>query len=297
MTAAHEFFHAIQFDYDATEDRWFMEATATWVEERYADAIDDNRQYLPYGQLGRPRQPLDEFDSFGQGQYGNWLFFELLSQDFGDDVVRRIWNLADATRGAPDRYSDRGRQAGGQLRAGPTSFADFYARFATVNQLPGRFYTEGAAYRRAPVAHVSRLRRTPPDRLRDHAPGPPDQHRLPAGAGRLPPRQWRLRVAVDGPASATGRDGDAPAAPARRRRRGSAGSTVSRKGDGARTLAFSRSAVTSVTVVLANGSTRFKPCWQGTSYSCQGDPRTTRRLRRHRDPVAVNLRGSPDIRP
>ncbi len=48
--------------------------------------------------------------------------------------------------------------------------------------------------------------------------------------------------------------------------------SLSKAGDGARTLAFSRS-VSSVTVVLANGSTRFKPCWQGTSYSCQGDPK------------------------
>jgi hypothetical protein len=28
-----------------------------------------------------------------------------------------------------------------------------------------------------------------------------------------------------------------------------------------------------VTLVLANASTRFGPCWQGTSYSCQGLPK------------------------
>ena len=157
VTAAHEFFHAIQFDYDATEDRWFMEATATWVEEQYADAIDDNRQYLPYGQLGRPRQPLDEFDSFGQSQYGNWLFFELLSQDFGPDVVRRIWNLADATRGRSRPLLDRGRQAGGQSRAG-SRLRGLLRALRHCQPAPRALLHRGRGLPAgAPVAHVSDL--------------------------------------------------------------------------------------------------------------------------------------------
>ena len=61
VTAAHEFLHAVQFGYDYREDPWLLEATATWIEERYADGVDDNRQYLAEGQLGVParaaRQP------------------------------------------------------------------------------------------------------------------------------------------------------------------------------------------------------------------------------------------------
>ena len=37
VTAAHEFFHAIQFAYDVNEDLWFMEGTATWVEDEVYD--------------------------------------------------------------------------------------------------------------------------------------------------------------------------------------------------------------------------------------------------------------------
>src|SRR5690242_18933071 len=33
VTAAHEFFHAIQFAYDAAEDAWMMEGTAAWMED------------------------------------------------------------------------------------------------------------------------------------------------------------------------------------------------------------------------------------------------------------------------
>jgi hypothetical protein len=32
VTAAHEFFHAVQFAYDWLEDAWLMEGTATWIE-------------------------------------------------------------------------------------------------------------------------------------------------------------------------------------------------------------------------------------------------------------------------
>ena len=46
VTAAHEFFHAIQFAYDVKEDLWFMEGSATWVEDEVYDSINDNYQFL-----------------------------------------------------------------------------------------------------------------------------------------------------------------------------------------------------------------------------------------------------------
>ena len=75
------------------------------MEERFADGADDNRQYLPYGQLGRPGSSLDMFDPSGFNQYGNWAFLEYLGERFGNDVVRAVWRQAGAYDGAPDRYS------------------------------------------------------------------------------------------------------------------------------------------------------------------------------------------------
>ena len=147
VTAAHEFFHAIQFAYDATEDRWLMEATATWAEERYADDIDDNRQYLKHGQLGRPRNPLDEYDAFGQGHYGNWVFFERLSQRYGVEAVHRSGTRPTRRRAHPTCTPPPRRQGAPQA---DTTFAQFYGRFAAGNQLPEEFYEEGCAYRTAP---------------------------------------------------------------------------------------------------------------------------------------------------
>ncbi|MBD0317910.1 MAG: hypothetical protein ICV71_05245, partial [Thermoleophilia bacterium] len=46
VTAAHEFFHAVQYAYDWLEDLWFMEGTATWIEDEVFDDVNDNRQYL-----------------------------------------------------------------------------------------------------------------------------------------------------------------------------------------------------------------------------------------------------------
>jgi hypothetical protein len=104
VTAAHELFHAVQFNMDFTEDPWLLEATATWMEERIADDVDDNRQYLVAGQLGRRRVPLDRWAG-DLGPYGNWIFFEHLSERYGVDAIRRIWNLADASTGRRDDYS------------------------------------------------------------------------------------------------------------------------------------------------------------------------------------------------
>jgi len=270
VTAAHEFFHAIQFGYDATEDRWLLEATATWIEERYGDAIDDNRQYLPHGQLGRPRTPLDEFDPASGGHYGNWLFFELISQKYGADAIRRIWNAADAAGKSPDRYSTEAVRK--VLQSGGRSFADFYARFATANQEPSAFYSEGDAYRSAPVASETRLspkhREVRETRRLNH---------LTSAAHRFVPadgvgNSGRLRLQVDAPPTSAG---SAATALVRLRNGGLAVRNIKLRANGDRAIAldFARARVASVTLVLVNASTRFQPCWRGTSYSCQGIPR------------------------
>src|SRR5690606_5652349 len=87
--------------------QWWMEASATWIEEQAADGVDDNRQFLRAGQLGRPRVPLDSFSS-DLAMYGNWIFVQRLAQSMGVDAVRGVWERLDATVGAPDEYSVQG---------------------------------------------------------------------------------------------------------------------------------------------------------------------------------------------
>ena len=118
VTAAHEFFHAIQFGYDAAEDLWFMESTATWMEERFADDVNDNRQYLPAGQLGVPARSLDAFIDGAGPQYGNWVWWEYLSHRYNTGIVRTIWSKAAAYAGAPDYYSTQAVASALASRAG-----------------------------------------------------------------------------------------------------------------------------------------------------------------------------------
>ncbi len=98
-TAAHEFMHSIQFGYDTNEPAdWSWEASATWVEDEVYDDINDSDNYLSavfkspdtcqiaYG--GEERRE-DE-----QHWYGEWIFLRFLSERYGRDIVRRIWEHA-----------------------------------------------------------------------------------------------------------------------------------------------------------------------------------------------------------
>ncbi|GAA1478184.1 hypothetical protein GCM10009623_26300 [Nocardioides aestuarii] len=169
VTLAHEYFHAVQFGYDYWEDLWVMEATATWAEEQVFDDVDDNRQYLRSGQVGRPELPLDHFGQ--SAQYGNWAFFQFLSERWSGTtgtmptIVLDLWERLGARPGDPDASSvagirhvlaDRGR-----------GFRSVYGRFVGALRYPEQRFSEGDAadYRPArPVRSrtLSRERRTTP---------------------------------------------------------------------------------------------------------------------------------------
>lgn len=271
VTAAHEIFHAIQFNLDFTEDPWMLEATATWMEERLADDVDDNRQYLPAGQLGRRRVPLDRW-SGDLGPYGNWIFFEHLSERYGVDAVRRIWSYAEASTGSRDDYSVRAVRR--YVEKQGASFPRFYASFVQANLRPRQSYREGAAYRKAGPDRSVRLsaRRS---RWRDRR---IDVPHLSGQVVKLSPsrslrgRRIGLRLAVDG--------GPPRSAPAVRvlvvKRSGKvldSSIRLDRRGRGQRRVAFSPRAVKRVLVVLANASTRYD-CGAGSlRFACHGRPR------------------------
>ena len=105
VTAAHEFFHAVQYAYDYAEDPWMMEATATWMEERIATQVNDNRQYFPWSQIYAPYVPLDAFSRNAGYQYGNWVFWEYLSTNYGIGIVKKAWEQAGSLKKDGGKYS------------------------------------------------------------------------------------------------------------------------------------------------------------------------------------------------
>lgn len=270
VTAAHEFFHAVQYAYDYLDDRWMMESTATWVEERYADANNDNRQYLKHGQVMNPAVPLDTYTQGGLAQYGNWAFFEYLSQRFGTKIVREIWSRAGAYPGAPNMYSMEAVRR--TLKARGRNLATVFAAYSAGNTVPARTYSEGSSWPSAPVAGQYQLTKQAKQTgqvgtkvrhlsSRSYAITPSDSLRSPG---------WRLKVEIDGPRRRTGagahalvelRNGKLLQRPIR----------LSRKGHGKVNLPFS-GRVKSVTVTLSNGSTRYS-CDSGTTFSCAGRPK------------------------
>ena len=267
VTAAHEFFHAIQFGYDYAEDGWLMEATATWVEERVADGADDNRRYLEYGQVHRPQRPLDRYQQTGFGHYGNWAFFEYLSQRYGVDIVRRIWENA---AGPPRNYSTRAVKR--SLPDGAT-FPEVFRAYAAANTTPALSYFEGAAWPAAPMARTYTLKRSSrgaDGTLRvDHMAA---RHVLVRPAKAMRGMGWTLRLRVDGPAVARG----AAAYAIVHRPSGTVKRwpiALDRDGRGGLEVRFGSRRVKRVTLTLANASTGFD-CWrQQLVFSCQGRPR------------------------
>jgi hypothetical protein len=99
VTAAHEFFHLVQFGYDWWEDAWLMEGTAAWMEDEVYDGVNDNRQYLAQSPLAYPYIPLD-YTSGDYQPYGAWIFWKFLSEWSGPgrasdpSVVRGVWEAA-----------------------------------------------------------------------------------------------------------------------------------------------------------------------------------------------------------
>lgn len=271
VTAAHEFFHAVQYAYDYGEDPWLMEATATWMEERVADDVNDNRQYLPHGQVGKPAQSLDTFDRTGFNQYGNWAFFEYLAGRYGTGVVRSIWTRAGAYPGGGHQYSTTAVKGVLSRHGG---FTSVFRAYAAGNTMPGRTYGEGATWPAAPASKswvlTSADRRSSGTSRINHMASTNVLVRPGTGVAA---RGWKLRLEVDGPAGTT-----APAAYlVVKRRHGIVTKPIplNDKGKGRISVPFGSRKVRGATVTLVNASTRFS-CWHRTSWSCQGRARDNR---------------------
>jgi hypothetical protein len=272
VTAAHEFFHAVQFAYDAAEDRWLMESTATWMEERYADDVNDNRQYLPYGQLGRPMKSLDS--SAGFEKYGNWAFWEYLTEHKGNGLVKQVWNKAGAFKGAPDMFSTQALVRTLKSKGG---FAGNFGAYASALTLPAKGWDEGAEWSSPKPFTTTKLRpshrRAGPVAVKLNHMASKSWRFVP---DRLTSSAWRLSISVNGP---TGRT--SPVAFVAVKKKSGAVSTkrirLNRNGDGSKLVGFSSEGVNSVLVTLGNASTRFR-CWQSQTspYSCLGKPKDNR---------------------
>ncbi len=282
ITLAHEFFHAIQFAYDATEDRWFMESTATWIEDEVYDDINDNWQYLPRSPIGMPQVPLDA-NNRAFNVYGAWIFPRFIAETSpttpGYDLIRRVWELADASAGGRDLYGVKAYAVAIKDELPGIKFRWVFADFAMRNDAPAALYEEGANYPFPPADDVVKVTKrngggSGVERL-DHLSSSYIWFR--PGRGVAP--RAKLLVRMDGPAYRTGpeasvvvfyRSGRVKLIPL----------PVSKQGIAQTRVPFGRGKVAQVDLVMTNASTRLLggACWVDPSwaYSCAGIPRDDR---------------------
>ena len=130
VTAAHEYFHAIQFGYDGWEKQWLLEASAVWIEEELYDEINDCYQYMKKW-FESPHQALDET---GYHSYGSFIFFEYIEQHMGGNKMIR--QIMEASVQSNSRESDGSHQAIDMaLKPGGNSFQQALNGMVVANKI------------------------------------------------------------------------------------------------------------------------------------------------------------------
>jgi hypothetical protein len=285
-TAPHEFFHAVQYAYNAFQDAWFMEGTATWMEEQVHDDLNSPRDYLSASQVYDPTVPLD-LDARSQGSdqslylYGNFTFIQWLSELYDPTVVRDWLTATDGSPGHEPAWAAFALDD--VLRARGSSFRKVYNGFGAALVAPPAFFDGGgewffdaggefpAAAGTPTATPLSGSRPTTRKRtLRlDHMTVKYASVR--PGSGVRPAA--RLRVDIDLPNRAGGGEaslfvesstGTMTVVPI----------SLNAKGNGSRTIPFGSTA--RVVIVLSNGSLRFSGCTLEPfeiMFTCHGIPR------------------------
>lgn len=138
VTAAHEFFHAIQFTYDTKEDSWWMEATSTYMEDEVYPDTNDLHNYMPswFEQCDVGLKKTD-----GSHEYGSFIFATRLSEVFGDDIIRQIWVEMMGAAGLT--------AISNALDQNGSSLAKEFHDFTQANFFLKDSYSDGASYKSA----------------------------------------------------------------------------------------------------------------------------------------------------
>ena len=272
VTMAHEFFHAVQFAYDALEDTWFMESTSTWMEDEVYDAVNDNLQYLTDSPISMPDVPLDYNGGFNV--YGDWIWPRFLVESGGDaTIVRRAWENADASLGGIDQYGIKAYAT--EIADAGAKFRWAFADFAMYNDAPTELYEEGSSY---PIPPYSR--RIKVTRGNGGASGSESLDHLSSSytwfiPGRGVTDTAKLWVVVDAPAYRTGPEASVVVFYANGNVRFFPLS-VNKQGVAEMVVPFKKGVVSEVDLVMTNASTRLVngECWVDPSwtYSCAGNP-------------------------
>ena len=150
VTAAHEYFHDIQFGYDGWEKPWLLEASAIWMEEEIYDEINDCYQYMK----DWFKYPYRSLDESGFHWYGSFIFFEFIEQHMGGaDAIR---NIMEASVKSNSKEKDGSHLAIDEaLRQNGHSFQKALNGMSIANQIMSSFESKNYSYEEAESYPIS----------------------------------------------------------------------------------------------------------------------------------------------
>lgn len=140
-TIAHEFFHAIQFGYRQSDDIWYMEGTATWMEEVVFDQVNDCYSYLPFF-YNSPQTALTL--NTGARVYATFLWPLYLAADFDASLIRASWEGAKFKKAFAALADSLPARYGVTRDAAAEEFL-LWAYFTDARS-QGGYYEEGSQY-------------------------------------------------------------------------------------------------------------------------------------------------------
>jgi len=137
-TCSHEYFHAVQMAYRAytsDETPWWYELTANCAEERAFDELNEVYYYIEdyYSNIDK-----SIYLTGGSHMYGAWLFAEYLSQDFGVNIIKQIFEKLINLDYSLDAISMALDEEGISLNEAFATFAG-WNYFTSYNFKPGFF--------------------------------------------------------------------------------------------------------------------------------------------------------------
>jgi hypothetical protein len=110
VTVAHEYNHILQFNYDVYQDLWLFEDTATWAEDKVYPGINDYLNYLPaFARKSARPMTGTSIKVYAEAVWNHWL-----SANYGDDVIRKTWQVSPKQKSfAVAAYNRAIKKAGG----------------------------------------------------------------------------------------------------------------------------------------------------------------------------------------
>ena len=125
VTFAHEYNHILQFGYDAYQDPWFAESTATWMEDQVYNDIDDYLRYVRrWVKLWETPLTTSSIKEYGSAVWNQWL-----ARRYDEWIIRSAW--AGSVGAKPGGFSIASYERAIRA-AGPFDFSHEFARFAAA---------------------------------------------------------------------------------------------------------------------------------------------------------------------